>query len=150
MQVRDVMSKEIKSVGPDMNAKDALKVLIENDMSGLPVIDGSARLVGVFTEREVLKAILPVYIRDVGTFVYAGESKAELKKLAALEKFMVKNLMRKDVPTISADASLAEASRIMLTKSERRVVVMDSDRPVGVITRGDVVRALAKEAGVSL
>lgn len=150
MQIKDVMAKEIKSILPDTNAKDALKVLIENDMSGLPVIDGSGRLVGVFTEREVLKAILPVYVRDVGAFIYAGESKAELKKLAGLEKFLVRNLMRKDVPTINADASLAEASKIMLTKSERRIVVIENGRPVGVITRGDVVRALAKQAGVEL
>ncbi|MBI5123788.1 MAG: CBS domain-containing protein [Candidatus Omnitrophica bacterium] len=150
MQVKEVMSRDIKSILPDMNAKEALKVLIENDMSGLPVIDETGKLVGVFTEREVLKAILPVYVKDVGAFVYAGESKAELKKLALLEKFLVGDIMRKYVPTINADASLAEASKIMLMKSERRVVVMEDGRPVGVITRSDVVRALAQQAGVTL
>ena len=150
LQVKDVMSKEVKSISPDINAKDALKILIESDMSGLPVIDRDGRLVGVFTEREILKTILPVYVKDVGTFIYANDSKSELKKLASVEKFLVRDLMRKDVPTIDEEASLTETSKIMLTKSERRIVVMKNNRPVGIVTRNDVVRALAQKAGVTL
>ncbi len=150
LEVKDFMSKEIISVPPDKNAKDAFKMLLESNMSGLPVIDKEGNLVGVFTEREILKSILPVYIKDVGSFIYTADSKAELKKIASLDKFMVKDLMRKDVPTIDADASLTEASKIMLTKSERRIVVMKGKKPIGVITRYDVVMGLAKEAGVIL
>ncbi len=149
-RVKDIMSKDIKSIPPDMNAKDALKMLLENDMSGLPVINKSGDLLGVFTEREVLSTILPVYIKYVGAFVYADDSKAELKKLVLLEKYLVRDLMRKEVPVIEEDASLTEASRIMLTKSERRIVVVKNKKPVGVITRCDVVKALAKKAGVIL
>jgi len=144
------MSKNIKSILPDMNVKDALKVLIDADISGLPVIDERNNLVGVFTEREVLKAILPVYVKSVGTFVYAADSKAEIRKIANLEKFLVKDLMRKDVPTIDEEASLTEASRIMLIKCERRIVVLKNAKPVGVITRSDVVKALANKAGIVL
>lgn len=150
VRVKDVMSKEVKSLPLEMNAKDALKTLIEMDMSGLPVIDSEGILMGVFTEREILKAIVPVYVRQVGAFVYGEDSKGEIKKLAQLEKFSVKDLMRKEVPTINEDTSLTEASKIMLTKSERRIIVMKDKKPVGVITRCDVVRALAKEAGLSL
>src|SRR3989338_725728 len=123
-KVKDVMSTDIKHVSPGMNAKEALKMLIETGMSGFPVIDSGNNLVGVFTEREILKAILPVYVKDVGTFIYADDSKSELKKIESLEKFKVSDLMRKDVPTIDAEASLMEALRIMLPRSERRVVVI--------------------------
>ena len=149
-KVKDVMSTDIKHISPGMNAKEALKMLIETGMSGFPVIDSDNNLVGVFTEREILKAILPVYVKDVGTFIYVDDSKSELKKIASLEKFKVSELMRKDVPTIDAEASLTEASRIMLTKSERRIVVIKNKKPVGVITRADVVKALADKAGVVL
>ncbi len=150
LRVKDVMSTDIKSLSSDINAKEALKILIETGMSGLPVIDKDNSLLGIFTEREVLKAILPVYVKDVGTFIYADDSKSELKKIAALEKFLVKDLMRKDVPTIGEEMSLAEASKLMLTKSERRVIVIKGKKAVGVITRADVVSALAKQAGVIL
>lgn len=149
-RVKDVMSREIKSLPPDMNARDALKTLIETDISGLPVINGDGKLLGVFTEREVLKAIMPVYVTQVGAFIYGEDSKSEIKKIAQLDKILVKDLMRKDVPTVDEETSITEASKIMLTKSERRIIVVKDKKAVGVITRCDVVRALAKEAGVVL
>lgn len=147
---KNFMSTHIKSLPPEMNAKEALKTLMQSDISGLPVIDESGSLLGVFTEREVLKAILPVYIKQVGTFVYGDTSKAELKKMAELEKFSVKDLMRKEVPTVEEETSLTEVSKIMLTKSERRIIVTKDKKVAGVITRYDVVKALADEAGVKL
>jgi CBS domain-containing protein len=147
---KDCMSKSIKSVPPEMNAKDALKILVESGASGLPVIDKQGIPIGVFTEKEVLKAIMPVYLLKVGTFVYGEDSKAELKKLAHLEKFQVKDVMRKEVPTVTEGTSLTEVSHIMLTKSERRVIVVKDKKAIGVITRADVVKSLAKEAGVAL
>ena len=147
---KDYMSKKIKSVSPDMNAKDALKLLIKSGMSGLPVLKKSGAVAGVFTEKEVLSAILPVYLKKVGEFVYGEDSKHELKKLAHLGKFQVKDIMRKEVPTVTEETSLTEVSKIMLTKSERRIIVVRGDKAVGVITRSDVVKALAKEAGMPL
>jgi len=148
MRVKDLMSKDIKSVPPEMNAKEALRILIANDMSGLPVIDSSNTLVGVFTEREILKVMLPVYVQDVGTFIYGEDSKAGVKKMAALEKYLVKDLMRKEVPVVDEESSLTEISKIMLTKGERRIIVMKDNLPAGVITRCDVIRGFAKEAGI--
>lgn len=144
------MSKKISSIPPDMNAKEALAILLKSKLSGIPVIDGGGDLAGVFTEKEILQAILPAHVKHVGAFVYAETSKAEIKKLASLETLFVKDLMRKDVPVIDEEASLTEASRIMLTKSERRIIVIRDKKPVGVITRCDVVKALAEEAGVSI
>lgn len=149
-RVKDIMSRDMKSVPPDMNAKDALKFLIEHDVSGLPVVEKDGTLVGVFTEREVLKAVLPVYLKDVGAFVYGENSKYELKKMAELDKFLVKDIMRREVSTVEEGASLSEASKIMLTKSERRIVVLRNKKAVGVVTRCDVVKALAEKAGVAL
>ena len=145
---KDYMSKKIKSVRPDMNAKKALLLLIQSRTSGLPVIDKTGAVVGVFTEKEVLKAILPSYIKDVGAFIYGEDSKAELKKLCRLEKCKVEDVMRIEVPTISPETSLTEVSKIMLTKNERRVIVTKGNKAIGVITRSDVVKALAKEAGM--
>ena len=147
---KDCMSKNIKSVPPDMNAKEALKSLIESGASGLPVIDKEGSPIGVFTEKEILIAIMPVYLKKVGNFVYGEDSKAELRKLAHLEKFQVRDVMRKDVPTVTEETSLTEVSHIMLNKNERRVIVVKGKRAIGVITRADVVKALAREAGVSL
>lgn len=145
---KDYMSKKIKLVRPDMNAKKALQLLIRSRTSGLPVIEKTGAIVGVFTEKEVLKAILPSYVKDVGTFIYREDSKAELRKLCRLQNFQVKDVMRIEVPTVSPETSLAEVSKIMLTRNERRVIVVKGKKVVGVITRSDVMKALTKEAGI--
>lgn len=147
---KDCMSRSIKSVPPDMNAKEALKLLIQSGASGLPVLDGQGAVVGVFTEKEILKSILPSYLKDVGNFVYGEDSKLELKRLAHLDRLAVRDVMRTEVPTVTEETSLTEISHIMLTKSERRVIVVKARKAVGVITRADVVKALAREAGVAL
>jgi len=147
-QVKDCMTKKLQYLSPDMNAEDAMKKLLDLRMSGLPVIDESGKLHGVFTEKEILKSILPVYIKNVGAFIYADNSKAEIRKIAELGKFAVKDIMRKETVVITEEASLTEASRVMLTKSERRLMVVKDGKVVGVITRADVVLALAKEAKV--
>lgn len=148
--VKDCMSRKVESLAPEMDAREALKRLINIGRSGLPVLDKSGAVVGVFTEREVLKAILPGYLKDVGEFIYGDDSKSELKKLAHLDKFTVKDLMRTDVPVVKEDTSLTEVSHIMLTKSERRVIVVRDGKAVGVLTRYDIVKALAEKAGIKL
>ncbi|MCM8761361.1 MAG: CBS domain-containing protein [Candidatus Omnitrophica bacterium] len=145
---KDCMSRDVKYVSPEMNAKDALKVLIESGASGLPVMNPDGEILGVFTEKEILKTILPSYLKGVGNFVYGDDSKVTLKKLANLDKFQVKDIMRKEVPIVTEDTSVAEISRLMLARSERRVMVVRENKAVGVVTRADVVRALARQAGL--
>ncbi len=143
---KDCMSHKIRSIGPDVNAKEALKTLLESGMSGLPVLNKRGAVLGVFTEKEVLTAILPAYVKNVGAFVYGEDSKTVLKRVARLDRFLVKDVMRKEVQTVTEETPLSEVSRVMLTRSERRVIVTKDGKAVGVITRSDVVRALAKEA----
>jgi CBS domain-containing protein len=142
------MSRDIKSISPDENGEEALKMLMHSGSSGLPVIDRNRRVLGVFTEKEILKTILPIYVKDVGAFSYVGSSKSQLNKLAHLGRFRVIDIMRQEVPTVNEDASLTEVSHIMLARNERRVVVTKDGKATGVITRFDVVKALAKEAGI--
>ena len=87
-------------------------------------------------------------MKSIGDFSYAEDSKSVEKKLAHLDAVKVKDIMRRDVPTIDENAPLAEAARLMLANSERRVVVLSGKKPVGVITRSDVTRSLAREAGI--
>ena len=142
------MSKRVKSIPPNMNAKEALKKLLKSGASGLPVMDGRGRLCGVFTEKEILKAVSPAYLADVGAFKYGEGSKSELKKMSHLGKFKVRDIMRKEVPTLGENTSLTEVSHIMLMRNERRVIVTMGSKVVGIITRSDVVGAFAREAGI--
>lgn len=148
MKVKEIMSKDVVSIKPDDNARDALSLLFKMHISGLPVIDAQGKLVGMFTEKDVLSQILPSYLEKIGRFVYEENPKSIKKKFQDLTNLAVSQLMRKDVITIDEDTSLCEVAHIMLTQKVRRFPVLNKEKKVvGIIAREDIVRAYAKEAG---
>jgi len=147
MKVKQVMTREIKSVSLDASAREALDLLQKMQISGLPVIDKDGRLAGMFTEKDILSYVLPSYIEKVGRFVYEENPKSIRRKFAELDKIKVSQLMRKEVVTVSEETTLCEAARLMLTQKARRLPVVDkSARVVGIVSRGDVLKAMSQEA----
>lgn len=147
MKVKEVMSKEVFSISPEMRVKEALKLLFEKHISGLPVIDFGGKLVGMFTEKDVLGHILPSYLERVGSFVYEMDSKTIKKKFQDLENLTVAQVMRKEVISVDEETILCEAARLMLTHKARRIPVLNKEKKVvGIIAREDILKAYAKEA----
>ena len=146
MKVKEIMTKDITSITPDTNASEALELLLKMRISGLPVLDEKNKLVGMFTEKEVLSAILPSYIEKVGRFMYQENPKAVKQKTLAFRHLKVKGVMRRTSVTLDEDTTLCEVARIMLTQKARRITILNKAKEVvGIVARGDVVEALFKE-----
>ena len=124
---------------------DALKILLSEKISGLPVVDRSGRLVGMFTEKDVLRSVLPSYISQVGKFVYENSPKTAKNKVTQLSGMKVSDLMRKDVVTVQEDTPVYEVAHIMLSQNVRRVPVIDRDgKMTGIVSRSDVLEVILK------
>jgi len=150
MKVGEIATKDVVSVRPDESVKEALGLLFKIQISGLPVIDGDGRLVGMFTEKEILSYLLPSYVERVGRFIYDQNPKAIKKKFAELSKLKVSQLMRKDIVTTTEDTALCEVARVMLTQKARRLPVLDkTGKVLGIIARSDVLKAISKEASIN-
>ena len=146
MKVKEIMAKDVTSISPEISGQEALDLLQKMQISGLPVIDAQNNLVGMFTEKDILSYLLPSYIESVGRFVYQENSKTIKRKFGELSKIKVSQLMRKDIITTTEDTALCEAARVMLTQKARRIPVVDkSGKVVGIVARGDILRALEKE-----
>lgn len=146
MKVLEVMTKKVISLKPEDNAKDALDLLFNMKISGLPVIDEKSKLCGMFTEKEVLAKILPSYIEAVGEYVYQDNPKAVKQKILEMAHLRVKDVMRRDVITVNEDAPLCEVAHLMFVQKARRLMVLNKAKEVvGIIARGDVVKALFEE-----
>lgn len=147
MKVKEIMHREVTSVKPDDTAADALTMLFKMRISGLPVIDAEGKLAGMFTEKSILRFILPSYVEKVGRFVYEENPKSTKKKFNDLANVKVAQMMRKEVVTTSEETALSEVARIMLTQHARRLPVVDASlKVVGIVAREDILKALAKEA----
>ena len=125
MRVKDIMVKKVITLNSEMNAKDAMHKLQERKISGLPVVDDDNKVVGMLTEKSILMAILPSYVKKVGHFVYDVNSKKLIDRIEKLNELKVKDIMRKEIITATEDTSLTEIARIMLTQKIRRIPVVE-------------------------
>jgi CBS domain-containing protein len=149
MKVREIMVKDVLSVRPEQNAEEALVFLFKHQISGLPVIDAEGKLVGMFTEKEVLRFVLPSYVEKVGWFVYEENPKSIKEKFLKLSGVKVAQLMRQDVATTSEETTLCEVARLMLTQKVRRMPVVDkSAKVVGIVSRNDLLKVLVQQSGI--
>lgn len=154
MQVKDVMTKEVVTVSPDTLVKDASAILAEKNISGLPVVEGG-RVVGIFSEADVLRSIkttkknLRLIYPSISSLGIAFQEEVTQREiLEAYEEIgnmPVKEVMSRAVETVPPDTALNEAIMKMVQKGINRLPVVDNNRLVGIVTRGDVIRGLAKE-----
>jgi len=134
--VRDVMTPNPITVEEDVSFQDALKLIRDKGIRRLPVVDGEGRLVGIITEKDLL---------------YASPSKAtsldvwELNYL--LSKLKVKDLMTRNVVTVSDDLPIEEAAKIMADRKIGGLPVLRDGKLVGIITETDIFRVLLKLLG---
>lgn len=147
MKVKEIMVRDVASLKPEDNARAALGLLFKMKISGLPVINRDGKLVGMFTEKDIIGYILPSYVDKVGKFIYEENPKSTHRKFLALSDIKVSDIMRTEVVTTAEDVPLCEAARLMLTQKARRVPVVDkAGKVIGIIARCDILKAMAKEA----
>ena len=144
------MTRDPIAVAPETPLKDAIRLMAERHVSGLPVLkDG--KLVGELSEDDLMwresGVTPPPFIQVLDSFIYLqnpGEYEHELHK--ALGE-TVGEVMGEHHHTIRAAQPLPEAARQLHDRKVQRLFVLDeSGALVGVLTRGDVVRSLATEA----
>ena len=134
LPVKDFMSRRLIAATPDTAIGKAIALMRENGISKLPILDGG-KLVGVLTIHDIIvKVIQPKERATRGE--YAGE------KLRTLSH-QVKEIMTPTVITIRPDESLSRAISLMLECDVSCLVVVHDSRPVGILTRSDILEPLA-------
>ena len=141
--VHDLMSREVRTVTPDTPVAQAVEMLISQAYRSLPVVDASRRIVGILTDGDLL-ARLGLPHASVQSALTAAELGRELDALRRNGQ-TVAALMVSPVVTTTEDAPIADAMRVMAARGIKRVPVVDrSGRVVGIVSRVDVLRALAQ------
>ncbi len=141
--VRDLMSREARTVTPATPIADAVEMLIGKTYRSLPVVDESRRIVGILTDGDLL-ARLGLPDASVLSALTAAELGRELDALRRSGQ-TVAELMVSPVVTVPEDAAIVDAMRVMAAHGIKRLPVVDqSDRIVGVVSRVDVLRAMAQ------
>jgi CBS domain-containing protein len=143
MKVRDIMSARVISVAPDASILEAIRLMLQNHISGLPVIDPAGTLVGVVTE---------------GDFLRRSETGTERKRSRWLEFLIgpsrladeyvrtharrVKDVMTSTPITVSEDSRLDQAVELMESHRIKRLPVVRGGQVVGIVSRANLLHAL--------
>jgi CBS domain-containing protein len=149
--VRDVMDASPETVNVDTNVEDVVRTLHDNELPGVPVVDGDGRLVGIVTEADLVlpddqgDLHIPHYINLFGGTVFLEPLGRFEKRLRKAFASTAADMMTKDPDTVGPDASVKEAARLIHESGHNRLPVVEDDgRLVGVITRVDLLGALAR------
>ena len=148
--IADVMSRDPIVVKPETSLKEAIQILAERRISGLPVVDDTGKLVGVISETDLMwqetGVTPPAYIMFLDSVIYLQNPATYERDLHKALGQTVGEVMSKNPITISPDKLLPEAARILNDRKIHRLPVLDSSgQVIGILTRGDIIRAMASE-----
>lgn len=129
MHVAELMFTDLKTIAPGATVAEAVEILAEGHVTGLPVVDTRDRLIGVISTSDVLEAM--------------AECDDTEARDRLLEKTAVRELMTPRPATIGVDADVKEAAQQMLYLDVHRLFVEDEGKLVGVISQTDIVRGVA-------
>jgi CBS domain-containing protein len=134
LTVRDVMSDQPRTIGPDAPLKEAAGTLVRTGLGALPVVDDEHRVIGMVSEREVIRHLLSVQ-------AFSGPDSRTVSPATLLTK-AVRDVMTRQVLCVAPQQPIAEVAALMSNKDVDRVPVVKEGRLVGFLTRGDIVRKL--------
>ena len=134
LAVRDVMSDQPRTVAPDTTLTEAARTLARTGLGALPVVDEDRRVIGMVTEREIIRHLLKVQ-------AFTGPD-ARAASPSAVATKTVRDAMTRQVLCVAPEQPIAEVASLMSNKDVDRVPVVRDGRLVGFLTRGDIVRKL--------
>lgn len=148
--VADVMTPNPIVVRSQTPLQEAVKILAEKKISGLPVVDDAGKLVGVISESDLMWQETgvepPPYIMVLDSLIYLQNPARYDKEVHKALGQTVGEVMTDKPISIKPDRPLREAAHLMHDKHVRRLPVVDAEgKAIGILTRGDIIRVMANE-----
>jgi CBS domain-containing protein len=148
--VRDIMDSSPATVGPDTPVEEVVALMRQHEVPGVPVVDADGRCVGIVSEADLVlpddqgDLHIPHYINLFGGTVFLeplGRFEQRLRKAFASK---ATDMMTSDLDTVAPETTVQEAARLIHRSGHNRLPVVEGGRLVGVVTRLDVLGALAR------
>ncbi|MFD1328496.1 CBS domain-containing protein [Mycoplana ramosa] len=144
MKAKDIMTSRVISITPDHSVGDAARIMLANRISGLPVCDSEHRLVGMLTEGDLLQRaeLSPSFWFGRDQPTAAPPTDDYVKR----HSWRVSDVMSRHVVTVNETTPTDRIAAIMVANDVNRVPVMRGETVVGIVSRQDLLRAVASYA----
>ena len=143
MKVSEIMTTGVKTAKSDTSVKDIANTMCFNKISGLPIVDDDDKIIGIVSEKDLLTRMFP----DMATIAAEGRPDFEAmeKDYADTLSLVASDIMTSVVSTVSPDMPIMKAASMMWLRKVRRIPVTDGKKLVGIVSIGDVHRAIFQQ-----
>jgi len=124
LTIGQIMTKDVISIGIKTPVFEAIRILVEKEISGLPVVDENKKLLGIITEKDLLKMLFEEAITD---------------------QQVVGEHMSKNVVTFAPEESVLRICEFLMDNPFRRVPIVSEGRLVGIVSRRDILKIILKK-----
>ena len=149
MQVKDIMTKSVICVRPDNSITEVARLLTDNRIHGVPVVDGENKLTGIITEsdffiKDIPDLYLPSYIDFLKKTGFAkGISREQKKQFEELLEAKASDIMTKECFSVAPEMEVEEMLKIIKSRNYYTLPVTDKEKKVvGIVTVADVIKLL--------
>jgi CBS domain-containing protein len=148
LKVKDIMTRDVLTVAPETHMTDAARLLLENQINGLPVVDRDGRLVGILCQSDLVAQQKKLPLPSVFFFLDGyipipltsrKHIEDEVRKIAAIT---VAEAMTPHPVTVHPEDDIEKAAGLMVDKNYHTLPVLENDRLVGVVGKEDVLKTI--------
>ncbi len=146
MRAADIMVKDVVTAGPEASVRELAALMLERRISGMPVVDGAGRLLGIVSEGDLIRR--PEIDTDrvkLGWLRLLLSDEARARDFVKSHGRKAREVMTQPAISVAADAPLAEVVRLMERHRVKRLPVVEKGKLVGLVTRADLLRALVAQ-----
>ncbi len=144
LMVKDVMRHSVATVKPDDTLKEVANIMFRHRLSALAVVSDSGNLVGVISDRDLIKAALPDYKTLISNLNYSMDVEPFEELLKREDKIKVSQLYRDDFEVTTPETRIVEVAAMMIFKDVTRVFVTKNESLVGILLRKDIVNMIIR------
>lgn len=119
LTAKDVMTRHVITIDPESSLQEAIHMLIDKGISGMPVVDENEKMVGIISEKDIIHFY--TFSRN-------------------MQNIKVKEAMTRDVVTFSPETSVEQIALAIAERGFRRAPIIEGDRLVGIISRRNIIR----------
>ena len=148
MQAKDVMTRNVVTVPPEASIAAVAEVLSRSEISAAPVVDASGALIGIVSEGDLVHRLAAQAPRQRSWWLgLLRDEEAQAKEFVRAHGASAGQVMTRDVVTVSPDAPISEVAALLEQHRVKRVPVVSGGRMVGIVSRANLLHALAAEQG---
>lgn len=146
MLARDVMSVDVITVSPEDKVEDVARLLLDNKISGAPVVDAGGKVIGMITEKDLMikasELKVPFYLTLFDSIIFLDSPMRFNNQVKKYTATLVKEAMTDKVISVSEDTPLSKVVEIMQWENINRVPVITGGKLVGIVTRHDIMKSI--------